>query len=181
MAPTTQPDAPASGDVWIDDSQVQDKEAPLEKGGAELVGNQVDAHLSVREAFQYYWKAVFWSFLISNATIMESYDLILNALLIAYPAFQKSFGEQLPDGSWSIDSRWQVALKMSTNIGLGFGVVLNGWLSDRWSPRLLMIAAHVMVVAFVFIQFFAKSIEVLFVGTLLTYARLLPSRSNFEV
>ena len=157
-----------SEDVWVDNSMAQDKEAAREEEGAELVGNQVDAHLSVKEALRYYWKAIFWSFLISNATIMESYDLILNNLLIAYPAFQKSFGEQLPNGSWSLDSQWQVALKMSTNIGLTIGVLVNGWLSDRWPPRLLMIGAHILVIAFVFISFFAQRIEVLFVGSLLT-------------
>lgn len=165
-SPTPQPHN--TEDVWVDNSMIQDKEAALEKGEAELVGNQVDAHLSVTEAFRYYWKAILWSFLISNATIMESYDLILNNLLIAYPAFQKTFGEQLPNGSFSIDSQWQIALKMSTNIGLTIGVFLNGWLSDRWSPRLLMVGAHILVIAFVFISFFAKRIEVLFLGSLLT-------------
>ena len=158
------------GDAWVEMAAIDSgKAAALEDGAVELMANAVDANMPVRDAFCYYYKAVFWSFLISNSTIMESYDLILNSLLIAFPGFQRSFGERIPSGEYSISAPWQVALKMSVNIGLAFGVVLNGWLSYRWSPRYLMMAAHVAIVALVFVQFFAKTVEVVFAGTLLVW------------
>lgn len=132
-----------------------------------VIGNQVEAHLSLKDAFRYYKKAIIWSLIISNATIMESYDLILLKNFYAYPAFQKTFGEQLPNGSWQVTSPWQVGLSMSTNVGLILGGIANGWISDKFSPRWVMACCHLLVTGFIFITFFAKSVEVLLVGVLL--------------
>ncbi|KAK5199918.1 hypothetical protein LTR92_000459 [Exophiala xenobiotica] len=130
-------------------------------------GTQADAKLSLPESLRYYKKAIIWSFIISNATIMESYDLILLKNFYAYPAFQEAYGEQLPSGKWSIPSRWQIGLAMSTNVGLVLGGTLYGWLVEKFSPRKVMICAHILVAAFVFITFFAPNVEVLLVGMLL--------------
>ncbi|KAJ3544955.1 hypothetical protein NM208_g2757 [Fusarium decemcellulare] len=132
-----------------------------------VIGNQVDAHLSLKDALRYYKSAIVWSIIISNASIMESYDLILLKSFYAYPAFNKAFGEQLPDGTWSIPSRWQVGLAMSTNVGMMLGSFINGWISDKYPPLRVMTCCHVFVTGFVFITFFAKSVEVLLVGLFL--------------
>ncbi|KAM0438623.1 hypothetical protein ACHAPT_001375 [Fusarium lateritium] len=132
-----------------------------------VMRNQSDVHLTLRDAFRYYKRAIIWSLIISNATIMESYDLILLKSFYGYPAFQRAYGEQLPNGSWSIPSRWQVGLSMSTNVGLILGGMMNGWISDKYSPRKVMSVCHVLVIGFVFITFFANSLAVLLVGMLL--------------
>ncbi|KAJ3457880.1 hypothetical protein MRS44_015021 [Fusarium solani] len=132
-----------------------------------VIGNQVDAHLTLKDAFRYYKSAIVWSLIISNATIMESYDLILLKSFYAYPAFRKAYGEQLPDGTWSIPSRWQVGLSMSMNVGLIIGGLINGWISDKYSPRKVMVCCHVVLTGFIFITFFATSVKVLLAGILL--------------
>lgn len=49
-------------------------------------GAATEKHLSVKDAFSYYRKAVFWSITISMVTIMESYDTQLVNSFYALPA-----------------------------------------------------------------------------------------------
>jgi SP family general alpha glucoside:H+ symporter-like MFS transporter len=138
-----------------------------------VISNQIEAHLTLKDAFRYYKKAILWSLVISNATIMESYDLILLKSFYAYPAFNKAYGEYLPDGSWAIPSRWQIGLSMSTNVGLIIGGMINGWISDKYSPRRVMVYCHLFVTGFIFIPFFAKRVEALLAGMLLLSVNIL--------
>lgn len=128
---------------------------------------RVDTSLTIKDAFRYYWKAVAWSLAMSMATIMESYDLLLITSFFAFPKFQEKYGVQLPDGRYSVEARWQVALSVVTNVGMIVGVFINGYCADKWGLRKTLMGAHVTLAAFVFINFFAPSVEVLTVGTLL--------------
>ncbi|KAM0325487.1 hypothetical protein ACHAQA_007474 [Verticillium albo-atrum] len=128
---------------------------------------QIETTLTLREALRYYRKAISWSLVISMATIMESYDLMLIGSFFAFPPFQRKFGVQLPNGSWSIPARWQIALSMVLNVGMIIGVFANGYCADRWGFRRVLMASHIALIGFIFINFFAPSIEVLTVGTLL--------------
>lgn len=129
--------------------------------------NQVDTQLTVREAFRYYWKAVGWALGISMATIMESYMMMLTNSFYAQPQFQKRFGEKLPNGSYSIPAEWQVGVSTAGLVGLIFGVFTNGYASDRWGLRKVMIVCHISLLAIIFSLVFAPSIEIILVGTLL--------------
>lgn len=42
--------------------------------------------------------------------VMESYNTMLISTFFAYPTFQRSFGEQLPNGNYSIPAKWMTAL-----------------------------------------------------------------------
>lgn len=128
---------------------------------------RVDLSLSLKDSFRYYWKAVAWSLAMSMSTIMESYVLLLINSFFAFPQFQEAYGEQLPDGSWSIPARWQIALTVVVNVGMIVGVLGNGYCADRWGLRKVMFVSHVALIAFIFINFFAPSVEVLVVGTLM--------------
>ncbi|KAF4455949.1 MFS maltose permease [Fusarium austroafricanum] len=127
---------------------------------------RVDTTLTARQAFSYYYKAVAWSVAIAMSTIMESYGLILMNSFFAFPQFQQRYGEQLPNGKYSIPAKWQLALTITSNIGLIIGVFANGYCADRWGLRKVMIVSHFFFAAFVFPLFFAPNVEVLVVGTL---------------
>ncbi|CAI6089187.1 unnamed protein product [Clonostachys chloroleuca] len=128
---------------------------------------RVDTSLSARDSLRYYHRAVFWSLAMSMSTIMESYDLLLITSFFAFPQFNQRFGEQLPNGKWSIPARWQIGLTVVTNVGMILGGLSNGYFADRFGPRMVMLVNHVALAAFVFIQFFATGVEMLMVGTLL--------------
>ncbi|CAK7202811.1 hypothetical protein SEUCBS139899_005538 [Sporothrix eucalyptigena] len=81
-----------NAEIW-EDSAMPNKE-DIDNKGDQVIGNQTDAHISLRDAFKYYKSAILWSVIISNRIIMESYDLILMNHLYAFPAFQSTFGEQ---------------------------------------------------------------------------------------
>lgn len=126
--------------------------------------NHVETSLSIRDAFRYYRKAVAWSVGVTSATIMDSYMILLSNSFYAQPQFQKQFGEQLPNGNYSIPARWQVGVSMAGLCGLIIGVFSNGYFADKWGLRRLMIASHVALLGFVFILFFAENIATILVG-----------------
>ncbi|KAH7363400.1 general substrate transporter [Plectosphaerella cucumerina] len=138
--------------------------AALRQDTAADQANHVETSLSIRDAFRYYWKAVAWSVCVSNATIMESYMLLLANSFYAQPQFQRRFGEQLPNGSYSIPARWQIGVSMAGLVGLIIGVFGNGYFADRWGLRKVMIACHAAILAFVFVLFFAQNIQTILVG-----------------
>lgn len=123
--------------------------------------------LTFRQAIRLYKKAVIWSIVVSLATIMDSYDIQIIAAFYAYPAFQKKYGVQLDDGSYSVPASWQLGLSLSSNCGMIIGVFLNGWLIEHLGPRRLMIYSFTVLTGFIFITFFAPSVEVLLVGEML--------------
>ncbi|KAJ5279729.1 general substrate transporter [Penicillium angulare] len=98
---------------------------------------------------------------------MESYDLILTSLLYAQPGFKKQFGEQLADGSWSLSSKWQLALSVIASAGLAIGLLISGWICDKWRPRYMMIICHILIAGFIFVPFYATTIEMVFGGIFL--------------
>ncbi|KAF7534216.1 hypothetical protein G7054_g6418 [Neopestalotiopsis clavispora] len=129
-------------------------------------GTASESRMSIWQALRYYRKAVMWSMIVSMATIMESYMLILVNSFYAYPQFLQRFGERLASGSYTISTTWQISLTMSNLVGMIAGVFLNGLLIDRFGYRLTMMCCHILLIGFVFIMFFATSIQVLLVGCL---------------
>ncbi|KAF4469157.1 MFS maltose permease [Fusarium albosuccineum] len=151
----------------LEEHQPSSKLASSERDAAADEAQRVDTTMTARTAFGYYRKAVAWSVAMSMSTIMESYGLLLMNSFFAFPQFQQRYGVQLPSGAYSVPARWQLALTIVSNIGLIIGVFANGYCADRWGLRKVMMTSHVFFASFVFINFFAPSVEVLVVGTLL--------------
>ncbi|KAK7418721.1 hypothetical protein QQX98_003739 [Neonectria punicea] len=80
-------------------------------------GKRVETSLSIKDAFRHYRKAVAWSVAVSMSTIMESYGLLLMDSFFAFPQFKQRYGEQLPDGTYSVLARWQLALTVLVRNG----------------------------------------------------------------
>jgi SP family general alpha glucoside:H+ symporter-like MFS transporter len=114
-------------------------------------------------------------------SIMEGFDLVLLSSLFAQPQFQRKYGVQLADGSYTIESRWQIGLNLAVQAGSIIGLLGNGWASERFGYRKTILGAvspispdkwHayaqlVMMIAVIFIPFFAQNIQTLFAGQLL--------------
>lgn len=129
---------------------------------AELEQNQ-----GLWAALKLYRKASGWSILLSTAIIMEGFDIVLIVNLFAVPAFKQKFGHQLPDGTYDLSAAWQSGLSNGALVGEIIGLMINGWIADRFGYRKTMIGALVLVTGFIFIVFFVQSIVQLLVGLIL--------------
>ncbi|KAH8890415.1 general alpha-glucoside permease [Thozetella sp. PMI_491] len=114
-----------------------------------------------------YPKAVGWSILLSTAIVMEGFDLVLLGSLLAYPPFQKKFGEPVGDGTYQISADWQTGLNMGAQVGEILGLFAVGVIAERVGYRMTLIAALALVACFIFIVFFAQSLPQLLVGEIL--------------
>ncbi|KAK9802415.1 putative Major facilitator superfamily (MFS) profile domain-containing protein [Seiridium cardinale] len=157
--------------------------AQLEKGKAEYTHfDQADLHdkvlnsearqatenehsLGLIQALKTYKRAAFWSILISTSVIMEGYDVTLLGSFFGYPAFRRKYGTYIDDDSgFQISASWQTGLNDISAVGNIIGALLNGWLTAKFGHRKVMMAMLFFLAGFIFMTFFAPSIEVQLVG-----------------
>jgi len=62
---------------------------------------------------------------------------------------------------------WQTGLSNGALVGEILGLLITGIVAERFGYRKTIITALVLVIAFIFIVFFAHSIEMLLVGEIL--------------
>ncbi|OQV08879.1 hypothetical protein CLAIMM_13093 isoform 2 [Cladophialophora immunda] len=127
----------------------------------------VEQELGLLKSIKLYPKAICWSVLLSTAIIMEGYDLLLMGSFYALPPFQQKYGKPLPDGSNQIPAPWQSGLSNGATVGSIFGLMLNGYVSERFGFKKTMLGALALICGLIFIPFFAPSLEVLLVGQIL--------------
>lgn len=123
--------------------------------------------MTLAGAFKNYPKAIFWSLFLSTAVIMEGYDTDLIYSFFGLPAFAQRYGDLQPDGSYSLTAPWQSALGQGAMVGQFFGLIVTGYVTDRYGLKKTIGGACVINTAFVFILFFAPNIETLLVGEIL--------------
>ena len=141
---------------------------------------RAEQNMTLLQGLELYPKAVAWSILLSAAIIMEGFDIVLIANLLALPAFKRAFGQQLPDGSYEVTAAWQSGLTNGAYVGEILGLMINGIVAERYGFRKTMIGALSAVTCLIFIVFFVQSIEQLLVGLILMVSRcnLLASSTN---
>lgn len=124
--------------------------------------------MSLREALRLYPKAIGWSVLLSTTLIMEGYDLALLGSLYASPQFNMKFGVWNDStGEYAVPAPWQSALSNGARAGEVIGLLINGIASDRFGYRKTMIASLMVMIAFIFVLFFAPNIQILVLGEVL--------------
>ncbi|KAI8716220.1 hypothetical protein NCS52_00915100 [Fusarium sp. LHS14.1] len=123
-------------------------------------------HVSVFEAIKTWPYAVMWSAVFSSTLVMVSYTPSWISQLYALPAFTTRFGYDY-DGTYVIPARWQSALSACSLLGQFFGAPVIAVLMDKFSLKLMFMAALVLLASSVFIQFFSTSLPILVAGTLL--------------
>jgi SP family general alpha glucoside:H+ symporter-like MFS transporter len=129
-----------------------------------------DEHaLSTKEAFRRYPTAVFWAIVMSLTIIMEGYDTILIGNFYAYPSFKRKYGTYYPPpiDDYVIPGPWQIALGNGASAGSVIGLVINGYVTEKFGHRKVIMVALVVMTAFVFVPFFAPNIVILEVGQVL--------------
>lgn len=124
--------------------------------------------LSFTQAVKLYPKACFWSMVVSFVIIMDGYDTALIGSLFGFPAFQQRFGVlDVETGKYNVQAKWQDALGLASPLGNVVGIFINGILTERFGHKKTLLGSIVWLTGCIFIVFFARTIEVLFVGELL--------------
>lgn len=150
------------------DERVFNEKIASDTAAAAAIATDDEHSMSVREALRRYPWACFWAIAMSLTIVMEGYDGILIANLVAYPSFKKQYGSYYPNlGQYYVSASWQVGLGNAANCGAIIGQFLNGYLAEKFGHRRVIMVALVFLSAFVFITFFAKSITVLCAGEVL--------------
>ncbi|KAK1998906.1 sugar porter family MFS transporter [Colletotrichum falcatum] len=129
---------------------------------------RAERQMTLLEAVRTYPKAIGWSVLLSSTLVMEGYDLALLGNLYSSPVFNDKYG------SWSeargrrvVSAAWQSGLSNGARAGEVLGLVLAGWAADRYGYRLTTMGFLVLMIAFVFVLFFAPNVQVLLLGEVL--------------
>lgn len=145
-----------------DSSSTTDSQTQLtEEIRAAKSATEKEHKMTLWEGIILYPKAVAWSVLISTCICMEGYDVCLLSNFYAFDAFNKKFGEMLPDGTYQVPARWQAGLSNGANVGEIIGLFLNGWISERFGYRFTVLGCLICLSAFVSISFTAQNVETL--------------------
>ncbi|KAF2714047.1 maltose permease [Pleomassaria siparia CBS 279.74] len=147
---------------------VEVRKFSTEKVDAEEVreATEMEHALSLLQAVKLYPKAIGWSMYFSLGVVMLSFDPQLLGNLYAMPAFQKDFGYAF-EGEYIISAKWQTSLGMGNPIGQVLGALAAGYPMEWYGRKKTFNVCVILVAGLVFIQFFARSLEVLLVGELL--------------
>ncbi len=98
---------------------------------------------------------------------MEGYDVVLLSSFYALPQFNQRYGVQLPDGSYTIPASWKSGLSNGAQCGEILGLFINGIVSEKFGYRRTMIVSLAMMIAFIFIPFFAHNVQTLLAAEIL--------------
>lgn len=128
---------------------------------------RMEKELTIFDALKTHTWGVIWSLVMSATIIMEGYDNILIGSFYAYPLFAKKYGELSADGTYQLPGRWQVALSISSTVGIIISLFANGFLVERFGHRRVILVSLVLMAAFVFITFFAQTLPQLLAGQIL--------------
>jgi SP family general alpha glucoside:H+ symporter-like MFS transporter len=121
-------------------------------------------------AVKTWFPGVCFAMSMSLACIMEGFGLVLIAGFFASPAFKTHFGcPKSSDGVFDceIPAQWQTALIDGALGGQIIGIVLNGWLTERYGYRRTFLGALSALNLFITMIFFASNLEILLGGFIL--------------
>ena len=134
-------------------------------------GMNFEHAMTFREGVRLYPKAIFFSFALSLAVIMEGYDTYLLGNFYGMSAFAKKFGSPagIKDGvqTYQVQPQWQSALGNGSAAAQIIGLFLNGIISERIGYRKTMIGSLMFIMCMIFILFFAVNVKMLLVGYVL--------------
>lgn len=154
-------------------SIVKHAEAPATHDAAHLAeearnASKKETEMTLWAALKLYPKAVGWSVLLSTTLIMEGYDLALLGSLFASDQFNKKYGEQDPaTGDYNVSAAWQSGLSNGARAGEVIGLILAGWAADRYGYKMTTIGSLILMIAFIFVLFFAPDVKTLVAGEVL--------------
>lgn len=104
---------------------------------------------------------------LSMALIMEGYDTALLGNFYGLQQFNEKFGVPVGDGTYQLTSSWQSGLQNGAQVGQIMGLMIAGLVAARWGYKKTLIGALVLMMALVFLFFFAQNIGMLFAAEIL--------------
>ncbi|KAK3626831.1 hypothetical protein LTR56_019559 [Elasticomyces elasticus] len=124
--------------------------------------------MTLRQAIRSHPKAVLWSIFFSTAVAMEGYDTVLISAFYAVPTFQKKYGRLTKKpGKYEIPAPWQAGLSNGARVGEILGLLLNGYVCEKFGFKKTMIGMLCLLTGLIFIVFFAPNIGTLVAGEVL--------------
>ena len=133
-------------------------------------GTDKEKSMTLRQSFQLYRKAVAWSILFSTAIVMEGYDTSLLGSFYAFPKFTEKYGDFISNDAtppYQLTAAWQAGLSNGALCGEILGLYAAGIIVDRFGYCYTMVGALTMMIAFIFIPFFASNLQTLLAGEIL--------------
>jgi SP family general alpha glucoside:H+ symporter-like MFS transporter len=133
-------------------------------------GTDNEKSMTLRQSFPLYKKAMAWSILFSTAIVMEGYDTALLGSFYAFPKFTEKYGEFIGNDAtppYQLTAAWQTGLSNGALCGEILGLYAAGIIVDKFGYRYTMMGALTMMIAFIFIPFFAQNLQTLLVGEIL--------------
>lgn len=86
----------------------------------------------------------------------------------AFPQFNKKYGVfDAATNSYQVPARWQAGLSNGANVGEIIGLLINGWVSERFGYRYTVMACLVCVAGFTAIFFTAQNVQALLAAEIL--------------
>jgi MFS transporter, SP family, general alpha glucoside:H+ symporter len=149
--------------IFTDEITVEMKEAAR-------LATDFETHMRKSATIKAWLPGVCFAMCMSLACIMEGYGLVLIAGFFASPRFKTDFGCPVTPGQdfdCEIPTEWQTGLVDGALGGQVIGIVLNGWLTEKYGYRRTFLGATVAITAFFSITFFANSLWVLLIGLIL--------------
>ncbi|KAL2142996.1 hypothetical protein VTI28DRAFT_455 [Corynascus sepedonium] len=134
--------------------------------GAKLA-TENEQKMTLMQGIRLYPKAIAWSVLISTCIVMEGYDLCIVNNFYAFQQFNKKYGEQLPDGSWEVPAPWQAGLSNGANVGELIGLLINGYVSEKFGYRWTVITCLMLINAWTALFFTAQNVQTLLAAEIL--------------
>ena len=127
-----------------------------------------EKNMSLKVALKLYKKAMIFSVIFSTAIVMEGYDTALIGAFYAFPPFTKKYGHFVNDKiGYQVPAKWQTGLSDGALVGEILGLYAAGIIVDKIGYRYTMLGSLTMMIAFIFIPFFAQNIETLLIGDIL--------------
>lgn len=129
--------------------------------------------LGLRKGLRLYPKAMFFSWGISLAVIMEGYDTYLLGNFFGLQTFARKYGhltDEVKDGvpQYQVSASWQSALSTGSAAAQIIGLFINGIVSERIGYRWTMIGSLFLIICFIFLTFFAVNVRMLLAGYVLS-------------
>ncbi|KAF7196396.1 Maltose permease MAL31 [Pseudocercospora fuligena] len=129
--------------------------------------SDAEQNMTLLQGIKLYPKAIGWSVLISTCIAMEGYQVALVNNFYAFDTFNEKYGVLTADGTYQVPAPWQAGLSNGANCGEFIGLLINGWVSERFGYRKTVMGCLILIIAFITIFFTAPSVEVLLVGEIL--------------
>jgi len=126
-----------------------------------------EQQMTLLQGIKLYPKAIMFSVIISTCIVMEGYDISLINNFYAFSQFNRKYGVQLDDGTWEIPAAWQAGLSNGAYCGEMVGLLINGYVSERFGYRWTLLASLVWLTGFVALFFTAPNVQTLLAAEIL--------------